>query len=236
MSLPSGLDASPIAHRGLWRPGGAPENSLSAFEAACRAGYGIELDIRLSADGEAMVFHDEALERMTGVKGLFGGLTASELAALPLGQGPDRIPTLAQTLDLVAGRALLLVEIKAGRGSADELPKRTAELLDGYQGPAAVISFDAEALGWFARHRPGRARGLDAMNLQDAAAAVGFEQACEAARPDLLVLELASALGATAAQHRANGRPVVAWTVRSAQDAARVAPYCDNIIFEGFPA
>ena len=58
-----------IAHRGLWSPDGPPENSLGAFQAACAAGYGIELDVQLSADGEAVVFHDDKLKRMTGREG-----------------------------------------------------------------------------------------------------------------------------------------------------------------------
>src|ERR1700709_1302665 len=72
----------PVAHRGLWTPDGPPENSLGAFQAACAAGYGIELDVQLSADGEAMVFHDDDLERMTGVAGRLSDRTTTELADL----------------------------------------------------------------------------------------------------------------------------------------------------------
>jgi glycerophosphoryl diester phosphodiesterase len=235
LTLSPALIARPFAHRGLWGQG-VPENALPAFEAACRSGYGIELDIQCSSDGEAMVFHDDGLERMTGVDGRLDSLTARELASLPLLGGESRIPTLAQTLDLVAGRAPMLVEIKAGPDAAGRLAARAAELLDRYQGPAAVISFDADALAWFLHHRPERARGLDAMGLAEAAGAQAFERACESALPDFLVLEKASATTPLAAQHRANGRPVVAWTVRSLEEAARLGAYCDSIIFEGFPA
>ena len=210
MNLPDGLFAPPIAHRGLWRPGEAVENSLVAFEKACQAGYGIELDVRLSSDGEAVVFHDETLARLAGVEAAVGELTAEELTSLPLQGGPDRIPTLEETLRLVAGRAMVLVEIKAAPGAGDALEVRAAALLDHYEGPAAVISFEAEALAWFARRRPDFARGLDAIWLDDEAA--------------------------IAARHRANGLPVVAWTVRSVEQAATVAEHCDNFIFEGFTA
>ena len=74
----------PVAHRGLWTPDGAPENSLAAFQAACAAGYGIELDVQLTADGEAVVFHDERLERMTGQEGRLRDHTAAELGAMAL--------------------------------------------------------------------------------------------------------------------------------------------------------
>ncbi|HEY5107000.1 MAG TPA: glycerophosphodiester phosphodiesterase family protein, partial [Caulobacteraceae bacterium] len=78
------LFSPPIAHRGLWSPGGAPENSLGAFQAACAAGYDIELDVRLTRDGEAVVFHDAKLGRMTGAAGRIGDHSADELAALRL--------------------------------------------------------------------------------------------------------------------------------------------------------
>ena len=244
MILPGALFAPPFAHRGLWRTGGPPENSLAAFDAACRAGYGIELDVRLSSDGEAMVFHDESLERLAGVKASVFDLTARELGALPLLGGPDRIPTLRQVLERVDGRALLLVEIKAQPDGMEALQARTAELLARYEGPAAVISFSSEALAWFADHEPARLRGLDAAWLSDHDLAeedgpdvlMAFEAACAAARPHFLALELETAEGRIAGSCREAGLPVIAWTVRSPEDAARVARSCDNFIFEGFDA
>src|SRR5271170_1927831 len=95
----------PLAHRGLWNPDGAPENSLAAFQAACSHGYGIELDVQLSADGEAMVFHDGKLTRMTGADGRIGDHTAADLGRLKLAGTDETIPTLAETLTLVGHRA-----------------------------------------------------------------------------------------------------------------------------------
>ena len=243
MSLPGALYSPPFAHRGLWRPDDSPENSLSAFEKACQTGYGIELDVRLSSDGEVMVFHDATLARMCGIEASIWDLTAQQLGATPLRGGPDTIPTLKQTLDLVAGRAMVLVEIKAGPDGGGLLEARTAALLDHYRGPAAVISFEPEALAWFAKHRPRMPRGLDAMGLSDkqvsegaAGLAAAFDSACALARPDFLVLELETALGKIAAQRRASGLPVLAWTVRSTEDAGRVAEDCENFIFESFTA
>src|SRR5471032_2871978 len=88
----------PVAHRGLWAPDGAPENSLAAFQAACAHGYGIELDVQLSADGEAMVFHDARLNRMTGVEGRLSDHTAADLGRTRLAGTDETIPTLAETL------------------------------------------------------------------------------------------------------------------------------------------
>ena len=234
MILPDALYAPPIAHRGLWAPGEVAENSLTAFERACQAGYGMELDVRLSSDGEAMVFHDDSLERMTGAAGAVETETARTLAGLPLLGGPDRIPSLAETLQLVAGRAMLLIELKPGPQGALALAARTARLLDHYRGPAAVISFDAESLAWLASRRPNLARGLDAMGVEAPQGEAAFARNFELARPHFLVLELASALAPAATRLRAEGRPVIAWTVRSPDDAARIADHCENFIFEGF--
>ena len=236
MNLPDGLVSPPIAHRGLWGPGEAPENSLAAFDIACRRHFGIELDVRLSADGEAVVFHDERLERMTGAQAAVIDLRADELAATPLLGGPDRIPTLAEALNVIAGRVMLLVEIKAAQDGDGALEARVAELLDRYDGPAAVISFDAEALAWFAEHRPRRARGLDALGLEDEGAVGAFATARELARPHFLVLEKQSVLTPVARAARAGGAPVIAWTVRSVEEAGAVGEHCDNFIFEGFTA
>ncbi|MEI9965879.1 MAG: glycerophosphodiester phosphodiesterase family protein [Caulobacteraceae bacterium] len=134
-------------------PGGG--EFLAAFEIACSAGYGIELDVRLSADGEAVVFHDETLERMTGADGLVSDLTAASSAPCPCSAGRAASRPSARRWTWSPGRAMLLVEIKAGDGEdgGGALEARVAELLRRYEGPCAVISFDAAALGWFARHR-----------------------------------------------------------------------------------
>src|SRR5271167_3324320 len=100
------LFGPPIAHRGLWSLGGPPENSLGAFQAACAGGYGIELDVQLTADGEAVVFHDTRLERMTGVEGRVSDHTAADLGQLTLAGTDEIIPTLSETLTLVGHRAM----------------------------------------------------------------------------------------------------------------------------------
>jgi glycerophosphoryl diester phosphodiesterase len=136
------LFAPAVAHRGLWSPDGAPENSLGAFQAACQAGYGVELDVQLSADGEAMVFHDDDLERMTGVAGRLSDRTAAELAELRLAGSDERIPTLAETLRLVGRRALVHVELKTPYGRVGPLEQRTHEIIIDHAGPVCVIGFN----------------------------------------------------------------------------------------------
>ena len=102
----------PIAHRGLWTPGGAPENSLAAFQAACAKGYSIELDVQLTADGQAVVFHDDRLERLTGVEGRLRDHTAAELSAMKLSGTDETIPTLADALAVIGHRAMVQIELK----------------------------------------------------------------------------------------------------------------------------
>lgn len=235
--LPDGLFSPPFAHRGLWSADGFPENSLAAIERACQAGYGSEFDVRLSADGEAMVFHDDGLSRMAGLDALVADLAAADLSSTPLLGGPDRIPTLAQVLELVRGRAMLLIELKPGP-APDALAERTAKVLKRYHGPFAVIGFDAASLGWFARHHPDAPRGLDAMWTEEheAEARDELERQCAVARPHFLVLELEAARSRLATERRTMGQPIIAWTVRSPEDADTVADHCDNFIFEGFTA
>ncbi len=128
------------AHRGL-HSDTIPENSLAAFEAACCAGFGIELDIQLSRDGEVMVFHDYTLIRMTGKEGKLCDFTAEELQKLSLGGTEQTIPTFSEVLALVNGRVPLLVELKGEDLNADLCPKAAA-LLKEYRGDYCIESFN----------------------------------------------------------------------------------------------
>lgn len=226
MSLPVAFMGAPIAHRGLWRSGGAPENSLAAFEAACGAGYGVELDVRLSADGEAMVFHDNTLERLTASAGLVEEQTADELQALRLLGSGETIPTLDEVLALIDGRAPLLVELKTPAGQEGLLERRVADLLGPYAGPAAVLSFNAEALAWLAAHAPTIRRGLNAAKPDQLAGA-------DRAQADFLSVQLDLA-GHDVVQGWRRMGEALAWTCRSPADLKRVWPLVENVMFEGF--
>jgi glycerophosphoryl diester phosphodiesterase len=226
VSLPIAFLGAPIAHRGLWRSGGAPENSLAAFEAACKAGYGIELDVRLSADGEAIVFHDETLERLTASAGLVEEQTADELQALRLLGSCEVIPTLAEVLALIDGRAPLLVELKTPAGQEGLLERRAADLIEPYVGPVAVLSFNANALAWLAGHAPRIRRGLNAAKPDQLAGA-------ERAQADFLSVQLDLAGNDVVQGWRRMGE-ALAWTCRSQADLKRVAPLVENLMFEGF--
>ena len=146
------------AHRGLHGPG-VPENSLAAFRRAVEAGYGAELDVRLTADGRLAVFHDASLERMCGVPGRVAEKTAAELSVLRLDGTEERIPFLEEVLPLFAGRAPLIVELKTDRRNAAVLARTALECLDRFSIDYGVESFDPRPLLWLRRRRPDVLRG-----------------------------------------------------------------------------
>ena len=131
MSIPLGwLTARPIAHRGLHDPSlGLIENSTGAVEAAIAAGYGIEVDVQVTGDGEAMVHHDEALGRLTEGKERLDRLTAAALKDVAFRDSPERMMTLGDLCTLVAGRATMVIELKSRFDGDERLPSRVAEVL-----------------------------------------------------------------------------------------------------------
>ena len=147
------------AHRGLHGEN-VPENSLAAFALARNAGYGIELDVRLSRDRRVMVFHDDTLKRMCGVDRRVEELTCAELQSLRLAGSDQTIPTLAQVLALIGGRVPLLIELKGTGRDESPLCKRVSKLLDDYAGAFAIESFNPMILSWFRNYRPRFARGI----------------------------------------------------------------------------
>lgn len=150
------------AHRGLHKgnvKGTAPENSLAAFELACREGYGIELDVQLSGDGEVMVFHDDTLARMTGKEGRVCDYTAEELGSIALAESEETIPTFRRVLELVNGRVPLLIELK-GESFDKSLCPKLAEILKEYQGDYCLESFNPLLVGEMKKYLPDSYRGL----------------------------------------------------------------------------
>lgn len=233
----------PVAHRGLWSPDGAPENSLGAFQAACQAGYGVELDVQLSADGEAMVFHDDKLARMTGAEGRIRDRTAAELGELRLAGTDERIPTLMETMAVIGHRAMVHVELKTPYGEVGPLEQRVHEILIDHSGPVCVIGFNPYSHAWFADRFPGVLRGLDSYDYKRAPHMSDEQRESFArlehvsiARPHFLALHLDMVADPRAVKMRQEGMPVVAWTVRQPEQWTAISAHCDNLIFEGFAA
>ncbi|MEO1551214.1 MAG: glycerophosphodiester phosphodiesterase family protein [Pseudomonadota bacterium] len=247
--LPPGFLGRPFAHRGLHDPqGGAVENSLPAIEAACAAGYGIEIDLQLSADGVAMVFHDDDLARLTHEDGPVRARPATGLQAMALEGGDGAtIPTLAEALALVRGRAPLLIELKDQSGDLTAtdglLEDATLRALDGYTGSLALMSFNPHMVAHLGRQAPQYPRGL----TTDAFQRAHWPQVPPATRTHLSALGDLGRVGASFISHnhhsldtppvaeaRAKGLNVLTWTIRSAKAEAVARKWADAITFEGY--
>ena len=218
---------APIAHRGLHACGGVGpvENSIGAAIAAIARGFAVECDVRLSRDGEAMVFHDAALGRLTDTTAEMDALNAADLTGLRLRGTEDHIPTLAAFLDAVAGRVPVFVELKAC-GDADRdrwLADRVSALAVCSAGPIALESFDPVTIGWCTRRCP---RGLVGPMER------GHEPpACSAPSYDFVSWSIADLPTALA---RFPGLPVTTWTVRTCDQAIVARDHGAQIVFEGF--
>ena len=163
--LPASFRRLRIAHRALHdRSAGRPENSRAAVRAAVAAGYGIEIDIQPSGDGVPMVFHDYDLHRLTGQGGRIRAHSARDLGAIRILDAEDGIPTLAEVLEIVAGRVPLLIEVKDQDGDmgpgVGPLEHAIAQVLAGYAGDVALMSFNPHSVAALAALAPGVARGI----------------------------------------------------------------------------
>lgn len=240
---------APIAHRGYHGGAGGAENSREAIARAVAKGYGIELDLQLSADGQAMVFHDETLARMTGKTGRVIEKSAAELGALQLIGGHSGIPTLAQVLAQVSGDVPLLLEVKDQSGVLGpcdgRLEQEVAALLGTYGGPAAVMSFNPNSVAYLAKLAPGVPRGL----TTDDFSSKGWPDVPKERLAYLRRLDQLQELGACFISHdhsdlkgpsvtkaRAAGLAVLCWTIETVDQENRARQMADNITFEGYAA
>src|SRR5215468_4625663 len=155
------LTARPIAHRGLHdASNGVIENTGAAFSAAIAAGYGIEADLQISADGEAMVHHDDVLGRLTDASGRLAEMSAAQIKAVHFKAGSGRVLTLAELCDLVAGRSTLLLELKSHFDGDTRLVERAIEVLANYRGPVALMSFDPALIEFLRNEASSLPRGI----------------------------------------------------------------------------
>lgn len=228
------LTARPIAHRGFHNARrGRPENTLAAFDAAVEAHYAIECDLHISADGVPIVFHDDDLQRLTGVPGEVRDLTAAELGDLRvLGTG-EWIPTLDELLTLAAGRVPLVLELKHLPGRDAGLAWEVAERLKAYDGPAAIMSFEPALIAEVKAADPTLPRGLTAHG--DWRTAVRHFKEMLNLGVDFIsysIDDLPTPMPVIA--RRLFGIPLICWTVRTPKQALKAQKWTDQITFEGF--
>ncbi len=221
------LAAQHFAHRGLWSPDGPPENTLPAFEAAIAAGHGVELDVQLTADGEAVVIHDPVLDRLTDASGLVQSRSLAELTDLAVAGSHARIPSLADALAVLA-RCPVLVEIKADAVDPHAIARAAARDLARHDGPAMAMSFNAEVRAALDALLP----ELGVGQLVAPAGLVGaapLEARLGAADGAFIALPWRDA---EAGARLLAGRPTLAWTVASQDALAASRPYVTSLIFE----
>jgi glycerophosphoryl diester phosphodiesterase len=246
--LPDSFVRLPITHRALHdRSAGRIENSPQAVAAAVKAGYGIEIDLQLSSDGVAMVFHDETLDRLTSETGAVNAGSAAELGRIRLKGSADTIPTLTEVLALIDGKVPLLIEIKdqslAMAPTDGKLEAATAKALTGYGGDVALMSFNPASVAHMARLAPHLPRGIttSAYDPEDWAPLPPDLCARFRAIPDydatgssFISHEAADLSRDRVAELKSQGAKILCWTIRSPAAEATARKIADNVTFEGY--
>jgi glycerophosphoryl diester phosphodiesterase len=246
MRAPGWLTSRPVAHRGLHdRAHGVIENMPGAISAAVAGNFSIEVDLQLSADGEAMVHHDHRLGRLTIGEGALLDKTAAELKQVRFKDTDERMMTLGDLCALVGGRVALVIELKSHFDGDRRVVARTIEILKSYGGPAAVMSFDPDKVLALRQMMPELPRGIVAQRRYDdgewltlsPAQRRGMLQLRHAfsTRPHFVAYSV-NQLPAPApwiARHLF-GCALLTWTVRTPEQRAIAAAHADQMIFEGF--
>ena len=154
------------AHRGLYdNEHGIPENSMAAFRRAVDKGYGIELDVHLTADNQLVVFHDDTLTRMCGMNKKISSFLYSDLMQLLLIGTEEGIPLFKDVLELIDGKVPLIIELKVDGSNQNLLCPLVWQLLSRYKGDYCIESFHPFVLQWFKRHEPQVVRGQLSCNF-----------------------------------------------------------------------
>jgi glycerophosphoryl diester phosphodiesterase len=238
------LTARPVAHRGLHNAITVIENTASAVRAAMEANYAIEVDLQVSADGEAMVYHDDCLGRLTHGTAQLDKMTAQALRQATFKLTPDRMLTLGELLDLVGGQVTLLLEMKSRFDNDERLARRLSEVLAGYAGPVAAMSFDPQQVLMLARMAPGLPRGVVAQRryspdewprlMPAQRRNMGGLRHTFRTKPHFLAYRLLDLPTLPPLIGRyIFGLPLLAWTARDSNDHRRALRWADQIIFEG---
>ncbi len=227
------LTVQPFAHRGL-HGGRVIENSRAAFRAGMAQGHGIECDVQVSKDGTAYVFHDYDLDRLTDASGNVADKHDAELDAIRLKGSDETIPRLTEMLALVAGKVPLLIEIKSEGRRVHALCLSVRRGLEGYAGPAAIMSFNPYVASWFNHNGAHIIRGLVVTEegKQGLRGRAERHLSLWKARPDFLAYDIRDLPSEFAESQRVRGLPLLTWTVRTADQEAVAFNAADEVIYE----
>lgn len=239
----SNLHGAHYAHRGLHdNETDAPENSMPAFQKAVDAGYGIELDVQMTKDGQVVVTHDFNLKRICGVEKQVNELTYAELRQYPILKSDERIPLFTDFLKLVDGKVPLIVELKCRNGK-DPIAAEADKILRNYKGVYCIESFDPRVLLWYKKNHPEVVRGQLSGNLlkEDkkikGAMKVVYVLLSHlllnvATRPDFIAYDIRYSGNLSRKVCRLMGALSVAWTVRTKDEYEKAKKEYDLFIFE----
>ena len=226
-----------VAHRGLHDIAkGVPENSMTAFQLAIDRGHAIELDLRITADRQVVVFHDGTLDRMTGVPGQVDHWTLADLKKLRLQGTEECIPTLEEMLALVNGQVPLLIEIKNAKSeNVGRLEPRLMALLENYPGFFILESFNPEVLVWLRRNAPQYIRGQLGEYTKADKRMDNYSRYLlfnPMTKPDFIAFDIHSIDYKLRLSCKKHGVPLIGWTIRTQDDLKRARQLCDGIIYE----
>jgi glycerophosphoryl diester phosphodiesterase len=251
VNAPAWLVDRPIAHRGLHdKAKGVIENTLRSAEAAIAGGFAIECDVQISGDGEAIVFHDQTLDRLTDAAGALSARSAAEIARVRIMGADEPPPTFAAFLQAIAGRTPVICELKSRFDGDWRVGDRVIALVAAYDGPLALKSFDHDLIGYSRLRRPRTRLGercpigivaeasyddaiwafLTAEQKQDWTDFDHFDRL----RPDFLswnVDDLPHKIPFL--MKELHGAPTMAWTVRTGPQREAALKWADQIVFEG---
>lgn len=229
---------TPIAHRGLFGEK-VPENSLLAFKQAVKNKLPIELDVTALADGTPVIFHDEKLARMTGRDGFISSLSLSDIADFRLQGTKEKIPTLAEALEVIDGKVPVLIEIK-NSGKVGPLEKAVWKELIKYDGDYAVESFNPYTLEWFKNNAPKVKRGQLACFFRNNEITGVKRYALKRmllnkkiSEPNFIVYDGAD-MPIKYLKKYYGVLPVLAYTIRSEGEEIRLKGFCDNFLFDNY--
>lgn len=226
-----------IAHRGLYNRLDTPENSMKAFKNAISKGYAIELDINMTLDGHLVVFHDQTLKRMTGIKNDITTLNLNEIKKLKLLGTNNNIPTFEDVLMVVNGKVPLMIEVKRNEKYKELMPK-LIKLLEKYNGKYIIESFDPRVIYWLKKNAPDITRGqLASKNLREVSnrllkVLLGKMVFNFITQPHFVSYLYTEVDKKFYKKQKRKNRVVAVWTVKSKEEFQKVKSNADIFIFE----